>query len=158
MIRRVPEITAEHENFRVEQHPDLYLNRILRDPVEPVPVGTIVALIFRVDGYDQDCDGSLMARLARIDAGGNITGWRAKRIGLHPDDAWVLDGPFALDRVAEPPEDPGLASSGIPVSRTCGICGEASIPRGVDWPWWSGGKPVHPTCLAIKNQGGQPGE
>lgn len=33
--------------------------------------------------------------------------------------------------------------------RTCGLCGETNIPRGIDWPWWHDGKPVHPTCLAV---------
>lgn len=31
--------------------------------------------------------------------------------------------------------------------RKCGICGDASIQRGVDWPWWKDGSPVHPHCL-----------
>lgn len=36
----------------------------------------------------------------------------------------------------------------IPAMRTCGICGAANIPRGVNWPWWTDGKPVHLLCQA----------
>jgi hypothetical protein len=103
-IRRVPEITAEQENFRMVPFFDLpgtegYVT-IKRDPVEPVPVGTYVAMVFRVTGYDQDCDGSLMARLECVDADGEPTGWNPANLGLYPDDAWVLDGPDALDRAS----------------------------------------------------------
>lgn len=82
-MRKVREITAEAENFRVERHV------IKRDPVEPEPVGTIVLLAFRVVGYDPDCDGSLMARLVNIDEQGDTTGWRPNGIGLYPDTALV---------------------------------------------------------------------
>ncbi len=33
--------------------------------------------------------------------------------------------------------------------RTCGICGVENIPRGVDWPCWLGGRPVHIGCYPI---------
>lgn len=34
--------------------------------------------------------------------------------------------------------------------RTCGLCGEANIPRSFDWPWWVDGQPVHPPCASPK--------
>lgn len=34
--------------------------------------------------------------------------------------------------------------------RACGICGQRSIPRGVEWPWWINGKPVHEECARMK--------
>jgi hypothetical protein len=95
-IRRVPDASGR-ENFRIEPVPGLRMTTVRRDPVEPVPVGTYVALVFRVTGYDQDCDGSLMARLERVDAGGRETGWKESAIGLYPDCAWVVDGPGELD-------------------------------------------------------------
>lgn len=30
--------------------------------------------------------------------------------------------------------------------RACGICGLKDIPRGVDWPYWVDGCPVHFAC------------
>jgi hypothetical protein len=99
-IRRVPEVTAEQENRRTvpfASGPGFRMVTSKCDPVEPVPVGTYVALVFRVTGYDQDCDGSLMARLERVDADGRETGWKESAIGLYPDCAWVVDGPGELD-------------------------------------------------------------
>lgn len=32
--------------------------------------------------------------------------------------------------------------------RACGICGVRDIPFGMDWPYWTDGRPVHPECLA----------
>jgi hypothetical protein len=107
-IRRVPEITAEQENLRtVPLFPDGSFPNIVtsrRDPVEPVPVGSYVARIFRVTGYDPDCDGSLMARLEAVDAEGEPTGWTVTHMSLHPGCAWILDRPDALDRAAAPVE------------------------------------------------------
>ena len=54
-IRKIKEITIEEENFRTEQH-ESGLNVIRRDPVEPVPIGTHIVMIFKVIGYDKDCD------------------------------------------------------------------------------------------------------
>jgi hypothetical protein len=68
-----------------------------RDPVEPVPVGTYVAMVFRVTGYDQDCDGSLMARLENVDADGKSTGWEESAIGMYPNCTWIVDRPGELD-------------------------------------------------------------
>jgi hypothetical protein len=104
MIRRIPEITAEQEHFRLEPvFTDLGTAGVVtarRDPVEPVPVGTYVAMVFRVTGYDPDCDGSLMARLACVSRDGAATGWTENCIGLHPGCMWVVDGPGELDQMA----------------------------------------------------------
>jgi hypothetical protein len=100
-MKRVREITSEEENVRVEpfaQGPGFNAITIKRDPVEPVPVGTVVAMVFRVTGYDPDCDGSLMARLKNLDADGRPTGWEPNSLGLYPNCTWVLDGPDELDR------------------------------------------------------------
>jgi hypothetical protein len=77
-VRRVPEITAEQQNARTvpsADSPGFSVSTLKVDPVEPVPVGSLVARIFRVTGYDPDCDGSLMARLESINADGEPTGW-----------------------------------------------------------------------------------
>lgn len=36
-------------------------------------------------------------------------------------------------------------------ARKCGICGEATIPYGVDWPYWHQGACVHYSCLNPSN-------
>jgi hypothetical protein len=92
-IRRVPEVTAEAENFRLEPVPGLRAVRPRRDPVEPVPTGSYVVMVFRVTGYDRDCDGSLMARLENVSADGEVTGWNPSHLGLYPNSTWVTDGP-----------------------------------------------------------------
>ncbi len=67
-MRLIPEITADQENFRAEPQDGLPgVSFIRRDPVEPVPVGTLLLVPMRVVGYDPDCDGSLMARLQTLD-------------------------------------------------------------------------------------------
>jgi hypothetical protein len=102
-MERVREITAAEENFRLEPLASgSGFNALMgrRDPVEPVPVGTVVAMVFRVTGYDPDCDGSLVARLEAINAAGEPTGWEPTHLGLYPDDTWVLEGPDELDRLA----------------------------------------------------------
>jgi hypothetical protein len=99
-IRRVPEITAEQENFRVEPvdlGPRVRAVTVRRDPVEPVPVGTYVAMVFRVTGYDRDCDGHLMARVENVGADGEATGWEQNCLGLSPGSTWVIDRPGELD-------------------------------------------------------------
>lgn len=63
---------------------------IKRDPVEPEPVGTIVLKAFRVTGYDQDCDGSLMAQLDNIDKDMGTTGWSPNSLGLYPQSTLVV--------------------------------------------------------------------
>lgn len=102
-IRRVPEITAEQENFRLEQLEPGNDNFTIakRDPVRPVPEGTIVVMAFRVTGYDPDCDGSLMARLENIDATGEPTGWEETAMGLYPTSTWMVDDVAELDHPSQ---------------------------------------------------------
>lgn len=87
-MRPIRKITAEEENFRMvpflPEQPDRFVTP-KRDPVEPEPVGTILLLPFRITGYDQDCDGSLMGRLEnlylhkdRLDS----SGWDVRRISV----------------------------------------------------------------------------
>lgn len=87
-MRPVREITSEEENFRIEGRGSI--GYVKRDPVEPEPVGTIILKAFRVTGYDQDCDGSLMARLAAVDCDGHSTGWKVNKIGLYPSTCLVV--------------------------------------------------------------------
>jgi hypothetical protein len=83
-MRTVRNITAEEENYRVvEFMPGMLTSK--KDPVKPEPEGTIVLMAFRITGYDQDCDGSLMARMERIDKDGETTGWEPHSIGLYED-------------------------------------------------------------------------
>ena len=95
-MRRVREITEQEENFRLENafsSPDRTVKfmQIKRDPVEPEPVGTIILKAFRIIGYDQDCDGSLMARLECIDFDRfEPTGWEENCVGLYPDTTLVV--------------------------------------------------------------------
>ncbi len=87
-MRPVREITAEEENFRIERRGNFEV--IKRDSIEPEPVGTIVLIPFRIEGYDRDCDGSLMARLAGIDCEGEETGWTPRSIGLYHNTDLVV--------------------------------------------------------------------
>ena len=91
-MKKVREITADEENFRIE--PDEAMPRIgfiKRDPIEPEPIGTIVIKAFRVTGYDQDCDGSLMARLENIDFEElEPNGWEVTHVGLYPATSLVV--------------------------------------------------------------------
>ena len=84
-MKPVPEITAEMENFRMEEVEGTNMAIVRRDPVEPVPVGTIILMAFRVTGYIQDCDGSLLAKVEHIDKDMNTTGWEEEAIGLYPE-------------------------------------------------------------------------
>lgn len=60
-MRKVREITAEEERFRLEDAGD-NMRVVRRDPVQPEPIGTLLLVPVRIVGYDPDCDGSLMAR------------------------------------------------------------------------------------------------
>ena len=91
-MRPVRKITAQEENHRLlPMFPESRRFMISkRDPVKPEPEGTIVLQAFRVTGYDQDCDGSLMARLENIDVLGEATGWNVSQIGLYPSSSLVV--------------------------------------------------------------------
>lgn len=89
-MRPVRKITAKEENFRLEPIPGTCLNAIRRDSVEPEPIGTIVLEAWRITGYDKDCDGSLMARLERIDRDGNPTGATRTHCGLYSEASLVV--------------------------------------------------------------------
>ncbi len=94
-LRPVRRITAEEENFRQVPVTDM-VSFIRRDPVEPEPVGTYVVAVFKITGYDPDCDGSLMARIAQVDKDGNETGWTETHLGLYPECDLVVEHPSVL--------------------------------------------------------------
>lgn len=75
---------------------------IKRDFVKAVPEGTYVAMVFRITGYDEDCDGSAMARLEAVDRHGEPTGWTQNAIGLYADTDVLLDGPGDLHDLIDP--------------------------------------------------------
>lgn len=89
-------ISAEEENFRTEpmfpgDDEFARIEVLKRDPVEPEPVGSIVLKAFRIVEYDQDCDGSLMARLENVDAQGQSTGWAPDCLGIDQRTTLVLE-------------------------------------------------------------------
>jgi hypothetical protein len=102
-LRSVRETTAEEENFRTEPLPVPITNveMIRRDPVEPEPVGSFIVMVFRVTGYDPDCDGGLLARMEHVDREGTATGWEVDHIGLYPDCDLVVDYPRTLWELSE---------------------------------------------------------
>jgi hypothetical protein len=61
------------------------------------PVGSYVATVFRVDGYDPDCgetpETASMARLSAVDVDGEIMGWTQNCIGLYNTTDKVIDHP-----------------------------------------------------------------
>lgn len=69
---------------------------VKRDFVKPVPEGTYIAMVFRVVGYGQDCDGSALVEVECVDQHGEPTGWGSNALGLHADVDVVLDGPGDL--------------------------------------------------------------
>lgn len=74
---------------------------IERDFVKVLPEGTYVAMVFRVTGYDRDCDGSALVRLEQVDRHGGTTGWEPHHLGLYADTDVVLDGPGDLHEIAD---------------------------------------------------------
>lgn len=89
---------------------------VKRDFVGPIPVGSYIACVFKVTGYDQDCDGSAMARLEQVNRAGEGTGVTQDCVGLYANCDVVLDSPEELFVLAEGirsvEEDEGLASEG----------------------------------------------
>jgi hypothetical protein len=100
-VKRAPDV-SEKEDCKIvpiEGWPNAVTFK--RKPVEPVPVGTYIAMVFRVTGYDPDCDGSLMARFEHVDEQGEATGWEPKNLGLYPTTDIVLDDAGELFRLAD---------------------------------------------------------
>lgn len=62
---------------------------------EPVPVGTLVAVMFRVAGYARD--GS--AQLEQIDCHGQRTGWQFDGVGLSADAEVVVEAADELHQM-----------------------------------------------------------
>lgn len=93
-MRYTKEISTKKENFRLEPLFDTKNNQssiIKRDPIKSEPEGTIILKAFRIIGYDQDCDGSLMARIENINfTEAESTGWEESGIGLYPESTIVI--------------------------------------------------------------------
>jgi hypothetical protein len=74
-------------------------------PIKP-PVGSYVAMVFRVTGYDPDCgettETATMARLEQVDLEGETTGWEAKQVGLYDTTDRVLSKPGDLRAIGLP--------------------------------------------------------
>lgn len=99
MIHRLPEPDDNRRSVPLMPYIDPAGARFVisrRDPVKKVPEGTYVAMMFRVTGFDQDCDGSLMVRLECVDRYGEITGFKATHLGLYEHVNVVLDNPGDL--------------------------------------------------------------
>lgn len=79
----------------------------MTNPIKP-PVGSYVAMVFRVTGYDPDCgetaETATMARLEQVDLEGETTGWETKQIGLYDTTDRVLSAPGDLRTVGLPAE------------------------------------------------------
>lgn len=102
-MRKVRKITEEEENFRLETTERFgpRVGFVRRDYVEPEPVGTYIAMVFRVEGYTKDCDGSAMVTLAHVNRHGDDTGWRPNSLDLNPESEVVLDHPAELHELLE---------------------------------------------------------
>lgn len=96
MLRPVREVTPEERNQRLVPFVGTNMFTTKVDPVEPEPVGTYIVMVFKLTGYDKDCDGSLMGRFEQVDRHGNRTGWEPTHLGLYPDSDLVVDHPSKL--------------------------------------------------------------
>lgn len=119
-MERIPDIRSR-ENWRevpVPGWPGMVTGHV--DPIRPVPVGAVVALMFRVTAYDTDCDGSQMARLERINNIGEGLGSTLDHLTLAPNDTVRLTDPSELCQWV------GLPEIGPRESRrhACSYCGE----------------------------------
>ena len=74
----------------------------MTNPLKP-PVGSYVAMVFRVTGYDPDCgetaETATMARLEQVDLDGETTGWETNCVGLYDTTGRVLNEPGDLRAV-----------------------------------------------------------
>jgi hypothetical protein len=121
-MRPVRAITAEEENFRTVRFASWSGGGMVtsrRDPVEPEPVGTYVVMVFKITGYDPDCDGSLMARLASVNRHGEPTGWEPTHLGLYPDTDLVVTEPEELWKMCDEQEHVGGCGESTWVDCTC---------------------------------------
>ncbi|MFI6560420.1 hypothetical protein [Streptomyces sp. NPDC050534] len=95
----------------------------MTNPIKP-PVGSYVAMVFRVTGYDPDCgetaETATMARLEQVDLDGEPTGWETKQVGLYD----------TTDRVVGEPGD--LRAIGLPVDQFVFESRRGPYPMGDD--------------------------
>lgn len=72
------------------------------------PVGSYVACVFRVTGYDPDCgetqETATMARLEQVDLNGEATGWETNCVGLYDTTDRILSEPGDLRTIGLPVE------------------------------------------------------
>lgn len=83
------------------------------------PVGSYVAMVFRVTGYDPDSgetpETATMARLEHVyldGETGETTGWETNCVGLYDTTSRVLNEPGDLGAVGLPPEQFMFDSAG----------------------------------------------
>jgi hypothetical protein len=100
-FHRMPEPDTNDRVVPFVDGPGFTAMTVQRDFAKPVPEGTYVAMVFRVTGYDSDCDGSAMARLEQVNRGGESTGWEPTHLGLYADVDVVLDSPEDLFKLSE---------------------------------------------------------
>jgi len=85
-MKLIREITAEEENFRLEK------NFIKRDPVKVVEEDQILLIPFKITGFTQDCDGSLMLKLSALQIDTlEETGWTEQNIGIYPSTGFITN-------------------------------------------------------------------
>ena len=80
------------------------------DAKPPVPVGSYVAIVFRVDGYTRDCDGTYLAKLSNVSKwNGRIeeSGWSQTGIGIGGDSSLdvLLENPEELKKLCNDHDD-----------------------------------------------------
>ncbi len=95
-VRRVPDVD---ERMWLE-HRDGGYAVVRREFVAPVPVGILIARIFRVTGWGRDCDGSALAELAEVDVDGQATGWEPFGVSVSSRSSWIVESAADLDRLA----------------------------------------------------------
>lgn len=93
-VRRQIEQRAVREKAVREKHREDEAPEI--EAMKP-PVGSYVARVFRVDGYDPDCGQSpetaSMARLSAVYVDGETTGWQTNCVGLYNTTDKVIEHP-----------------------------------------------------------------
>lgn len=79
----------------------------MTDQLKP-PVGSYVAMVFRVTGYDPDCgetpETATMARLEHVGLDGETSGWEVSQVGLYGTHDRVLNDPGDLRTIGLPVE------------------------------------------------------